>query len=42
MIVDAGYKRVYNIQDGLTAWVNAEYPVVIDSEKWLTNYPHYL
>ena len=42
MIADAGYKRVYNIQDGLTAWVNSGYPVVIDSEKWSANYPHYL
>lgn len=39
MIVDAGYKRVYNIQGGLTAWVNAGYPVVINPVKWLANYP---
>ena len=42
MIADAGYKKVYNIQDGLPAWVNAGYPVVIDSAKWSANYPHYL
>ena len=48
MIADAGYKRVYNIKDdktdqaGLPAWVNAGYPVVIDSAKWAANYPHYL
>jgi len=48
MIADAGYKRVYNIKDdktdqaGLPAWVNAGYPVVIDSVKWAANYPHYL
>jgi rhodanese-related sulfurtransferase len=42
MIADAGYKRVYNIQGGLTAWVNAGYPVVIDPAKWAANYPHYL
>ena len=49
MLADAGYKRVYsiqdglqdNIQDGLPAWVNAGYPVVIDSVKWAANYPHY-
>lgn len=40
MIADAGYKRVYSIQGGLTAWVNAGYPVVIDPAKWLANYPH--
>ena len=33
MIADAGYKRVYNIQGGITAWVNAGYPVVIDSKN---------
>jgi rhodanese-related sulfurtransferase len=48
MIADAGYKRVYNIQQGnvpgqggLTEWVNAGYPVVIDSANWSANYPHY-
>lgn len=40
MIADAGYKRVYNIQGGLTAWVNAGYPIVIDPVRWLANYPH--
>lgn len=40
MIADAGYKRVYNIQGGFTAWVNAGYPIVIDPVKWLANYPH--
>jgi len=48
MIADAGYKRVYNIQGniqgqgGLIEWVNAGYPVVIDSAKWSANYPHYV
>ncbi len=42
MIADAGYKRVYNVQGGLTAWVNAGYPVVINSEQWAANYPHYI
>jgi rhodanese-related sulfurtransferase len=49
MIADAGYKRVYNIQDGpqdniqdgLPAWVNAGYPVIMDSKIWGDNYPHY-
>ncbi len=48
MIADAGYKRVYNIQQGnvpgqggLTEWVNAGYPVVIDYASWSANYPHY-
>jgi rhodanese-related sulfurtransferase len=40
MIAEAGYKRVYNIQDGLGAWINAGYPVIIDSRKWAANYPH--
>jgi rhodanese-related sulfurtransferase len=40
MIAKAGYKRVYNIQDGLEAWVNSGYPVVINSRKWAANYPH--
>jgi hypothetical protein len=39
MIADAGYKRVYNMQDGITAWVNASYPVVVDSNSWANNYP---
>ena len=34
MIADAGYKRVYNIKDGLPTWVNAGYPVVMDPTKW--------
>lgn len=44
MIADAGYKRVYNIQGGLTAWVNAGCPVVVvtDSATWSANYPHYV
>lgn len=50
MIADAGYKRVYNIQEGsisgqggLIEWVNDGYPVVIviDSASWSDNYPHY-
>jgi rhodanese-related sulfurtransferase len=41
MIADAGYKRVYNIQGGLPEWVNATYPVVMDSAKWGAGYPHF-
>lgn len=42
LIANAGYKRVYNIQNGLPTWVNAGYPVVMDPAKWGTSYPHYL
>lgn len=42
MIATAGYKRVYNIQNGLPTWVNEGYPVVIDSAKWAASYPHYV
>lgn len=39
MIVDAGYQRVCNMQGGITAWVNASYPVVVDLNPWANNYP---
>ncbi len=39
MLVDSGYKRVYNIQGGITAWVNAGYPVVVNPNFWTVNYP---
>jgi rhodanese-related sulfurtransferase len=42
MIADAGYKKVYNLQGGLPAWVSEGYPVVMDSAKWSANYPHYV
>jgi rhodanese-related sulfurtransferase len=42
MISDAGYKKVYNLQGGLPAWVSEGYPVVMDSAKWSANYPHYV
>ncbi len=42
MIADAGYKKVHNLQGGLTAWVSEGYPVVMNSAKWLANYPHYV
>lgn len=40
IIADAGYKEVYNMQDGIGAWVNASYPVVVDPNTWLINYPN--
>jgi rhodanese-related sulfurtransferase len=30
MLVDSGYKRVDNIQVGITAWVNTGYSVVVN------------
>lgn len=39
MLVQSGYKRVYNIQSGITEWVNAGYPIVIDPKYWTVNYP---
>jgi rhodanese-related sulfurtransferase len=39
MIAEAGYKEVNNMQDGIKAWVNASYPVVVDSNSWANNYP---
>lgn len=39
IIADAGYKEVYNMQDGIGAWVNASYPVVVDPNSWAINYP---
>jgi rhodanese-related sulfurtransferase len=39
MLVDSGYKRVDNIQGGITAWVNAGYPVVVNLNFWTVNYP---
>jgi rhodanese-related sulfurtransferase len=42
MIADAGYKKVYNLQGGLTAWVSDGYPVVMNSANWSANYPHYV
>ena len=39
MLVDSGYKRVNNIQGGITAWVNAGYPVVVNLNFWTVNYP---
>ncbi|MDQ1253391.1 MAG: hypothetical protein QG646_2558 [Euryarchaeota archaeon] len=40
IIADAGYKEVYNMQDGIGAWVNASYPVVVDPNSWASNYPN--
>jgi rhodanese-related sulfurtransferase len=39
VLVDSGYKRVNNIQGGITAWVNAGYPVVVNPNFWTVNYP---
>ncbi len=39
MLVDSGYKKVYNVQGGITAWVNAGYPVVVNPNFWTVNYP---
>ena len=39
MLIDSGYKRVYNMQGGITAWVNVGYPVVVDHKLWAANYP---
>ncbi|RPJ79318.1 MAG: rhodanese-like domain-containing protein [Alphaproteobacteria bacterium] len=39
MLVDAGYKKVYNLQGGIDAWVSAGYPTVVDSNFWTNNYP---
>jgi len=41
MLVDSGYKRVDNIQDGITAWLNTRYPIVIDPYFWAVNYPNF-
>ena len=39
MLVDSGYKKIYNIQDGITACVNAGYPVVVNPNLRAVNYP---
>ena len=39
MLVESGYKKVYNMQSGIIEWVNARYPVVIDPIFWTVNYP---
>jgi len=39
MLAKSGYKRVYNMQSGITAWVNAKYPVVVNSNLWTVSYP---
>ena len=39
LIADAGYKRVYNIQNGIDSWVNAGYPLVFDPKEWTASYP---
>ncbi len=39
MLVQSGYKRVYNMQSGIIEWVNARYPIVVDPIFWIINYP---
>ena len=39
MLVQSGYKRVYNMQSDIKEWVNAKYPIVIDPVFWTVNYP---
>ena len=39
ILVDSGYKRVDNIQDVSTAWLNTRYPIIIDPDFWAVNYP---
>ena len=39
MLVDSGYKKVYNVQGDITTWVNAGYPVVVNPNFWTVNYP---
>jgi rhodanese-related sulfurtransferase len=42
MLVEAGYKTVYNMQGGIDEWVNATSPIVIvyDPTTWGKDYPH--
>jgi rhodanese-related sulfurtransferase len=39
MLVDSGYKRVYNMQSGIIEWVNAKYPVVVNPNLGAGNSP---
>jgi rhodanese-related sulfurtransferase len=39
LLADAGYRKVYNMQDGIDAWVNAGYPIVFNNSKWAAHYP---
>jgi len=41
MLVESGYKRVYNMQGGITEWLNARYPIIIDPDFWVVNYPKF-
>ena len=42
MLIDAGYKRIYNMQGGIAEWVNAGYPIVVNYNLWAANYPKLL
>lgn len=33
MLVNAGYSQVYNMEGGITAWTDAEYPVVSSEDQ---------
>jgi rhodanese-related sulfurtransferase len=39
MLADADYKRVYNMQGGLTDWVKAKYPIVVQYDVWNNTQP---
>ena len=38
LLVDAGYKKVYNIEGGIDNWVQEGYPIVVTSESWKNLY----
>jgi len=33
ILIDAGYSRVYNMEGGINAWINAGYPVISSEDK---------
>ena len=39
LLVKIGYKRVYNMKGGITEWASAGYPVIVDPNFWVANYP---
>ena len=41
VLVNSGHKRVDNIQDCSTSWLNTRYPIVIDPDFWAVNYPNF-
>jgi rhodanese-related sulfurtransferase len=38
-LIKIGYKKVYNMQGGITEWVKTGYPVIVDPTFWTANYP---